>query len=102
MKKYLESQNIKPDHAQKIVQFIYDSPILNRYNYEQIIKFLKKSKLTILKIEESMWGAPDKKNADILKTIAAKNNKKKLHFLYFSCYLFPPEFQTALCILNIP
>ncbi|HLP48476.1 MAG TPA: class I SAM-dependent methyltransferase [Candidatus Kapabacteria bacterium] len=80
MKEYLESQNMKTDHAQKIVQFIYDSPILNRYNNEQIIKFLKKSKLTILKIEESLWGAPDKKNADILKTIADKNNKQIFRF----------------------
>ena len=80
MREYLESQNIKPDHAQKIVHHIYDAPNLNRYHYEQLIKFFKESKLTVLKINKTLWKAPDKKTLDILKTIDGKNNKSIFRF----------------------
>jgi hypothetical protein len=78
MKKYLISEkNIPESHAERIVYFIYDSPAINRYRYEDLKRIFYESKLNVLLFEDISWGKPPKK---ILDLIAVKGHDPTLNY----------------------
>lgn len=78
MKEYLESKNICSNHAEKIVNMIYDDPVINRYYYEDYIRFFNESNLMIVKINESIWSKPQSRDIQNL-LIKADSGEFKNH-----------------------
>ncbi len=68
MRRYLETEGIPQVHAQKIADWIYDNPMLNRYPVETIVRILREAKLTIEKLRETSWGNPPR---GVLRKLAA-------------------------------
>jgi ubiquinone/menaquinone biosynthesis C-methylase UbiE len=81
MKTYLEAQHIIPAHAQNIVDMVYDNPILNRYSYEDYIRFLHNSTMAIRTIKETSWRSPSGEMLAKLRAMDRANSKSILERL---------------------
>lgn len=69
MRTFLEERHIPGAHAEKIVEMIYDNSMLNRYFFEDYIRFLEKSRFRICEFHETVWGNPSQ---DIEEKIAMR------------------------------
>ncbi len=73
---YLETQKLPSSHAQEIVKMVYESPTLNRYSFEDFLRFFKKTKLTLIELNKTPWGNPTEE----IRTRIKKSDKTLRNF----------------------
>lgn len=79
---YLEAREIPSSHAQEIVRMVYESPTLNRYSFEDFLRFFKKTKLTLIELNQTPWGLPPEELRIRLKKINKNSNISFLRRLF--------------------
>jgi ubiquinone/menaquinone biosynthesis C-methylase UbiE len=78
MREFLESKNISSAHTEKILNWVYNVPNINRYYYEDYIRFFEESVLSMVKLNSRCWGSPP--GGKILELLRkADNGKIKNH-----------------------
>ena len=80
MFKYLEKKNIPITHIEKIVEMIYDSTLVNRLKYDNIIDSIVKSEFKIIEVIGNNWKKP---NEEIFKKLPSDNSN--LAEIYMVC-----------------
>jgi len=74
---FLVSKNVPKHHAEKIVWWIYEHNDINRYNYEDYIRYFSEAKLRLLIYNEKCWKMP---SYDTLRLIHASGNPTNANY----------------------